>query len=205
VPPTIHNLRTEARARYEPRGLMPKIKPEVYSAVIDEAHKNGLRVAAHVYDLDDAKAIVRAGVDIIAHGVRDKAVDAELIEMLKARSVWYIATIGLDESIYSFPEQAAWTQEPFVPARVRSREISFAGKGIPSAGDRSSTARPTHQRKKVLSVFSALFAAIGAPRCSIAVITSTTSRLVISWMLLLPHNFPISRRSKRDISPPERL
>jgi imidazolonepropionase-like amidohydrolase len=95
-------------------GLMPKIKPEVYSAVIDEAHKNGLRVAAHIYDLDDAKAIVRAGVDIIAHGVRDKAVDAELIEMVKARSVWYIATIGLDESIYSFPEQAAWTQEPFV-------------------------------------------------------------------------------------------
>jgi imidazolonepropionase-like amidohydrolase len=60
-------------------GLMPKIKPEVYSAVIDEAHKNGLRVAAHIYDLDDAKAIVRAGVDIIAHGVRDKAVDPELI------------------------------------------------------------------------------------------------------------------------------
>jgi hypothetical protein len=53
-------------------GLMPKLKPEVYSAVIDEAHKNGLRVAAHIYDLDDAKAIVRAGVDIIAHGVRDK-------------------------------------------------------------------------------------------------------------------------------------
>jgi len=34
--------------------------------------------------------------------------------MLKARSVWYIATIGLDESIYSFPEQAPWTREPFV-------------------------------------------------------------------------------------------
>jgi hypothetical protein len=43
----------------------------------DEAHKNGLRVAAHIYDLDDAKAIVRAGVDIIAHGVRHKPVDAE--------------------------------------------------------------------------------------------------------------------------------
>ena len=50
--------------------MVPKVPPEVYSAVIDEAHKNGLRVAAHIYDLDDAKAIVRAGVDIIAHGVR---------------------------------------------------------------------------------------------------------------------------------------
>jgi imidazolonepropionase-like amidohydrolase len=69
-----------------------------------------LRVAAHIYDLDDAKAIVRA----VAHGVRDKAVDPELIDMLKARSVWYIATIGLDESMYSFAEQAPWTKEPFV-------------------------------------------------------------------------------------------
>src|SRR5262245_13473769 len=36
-------------------GLMPKLKPEVYSAVIDEAHKNGLRLAAHIHDLDIAK------------------------------------------------------------------------------------------------------------------------------------------------------
>ena len=57
---------------------------------------------------------MRAGVDIIAHGVRDKAVDPELIDMLKARSVWYIATIGLDESMYGFAEQAPWTKEQFV-------------------------------------------------------------------------------------------
>src|SRR5262245_43829590 len=94
-------------------GLMPKITPEVYSAVIDEAHKNGLRVAAHIYDLDDAKAIVRAGVDIIAHGVRDKPVDSEFIDLMKARSVWYIPTIVLDYTNFAFAEQPAWTREPF--------------------------------------------------------------------------------------------
>src|SRR5215470_3322980 len=95
-------------------GLMPKIPPEVYSAVIDEAHKNGVRVAAHIFDLDDAKAIVRAGVDIIAHGVRDKPVDAEFIELMKARSVWYISTIVLDYTGYIFAEQPAWMREPFL-------------------------------------------------------------------------------------------
>src|SRR4029077_522618 len=95
-------------------GLMPKLKPEVYSAVIDEAHKNGLRVAAHIYDLDDAKAIVRAGVDVIAHGVRDKPVDAEFIDMMKARSVWYISTIVLDYTGYVFAEQPSWMREPFL-------------------------------------------------------------------------------------------
>ena len=94
-------------------GLMPKIKPDVYSAVIDEAHKNGLRVAAHIYDLDDAKAIVRAGVDVIAHGVRDKPVDFEFIDMMKARSVWYISTIVLDYTNYVFAEQPSWMRESF--------------------------------------------------------------------------------------------
>ena len=94
-------------------GLMPKLKPEVYSAVIDEAHKNGLRVAAHIYDIDDAKAVVRAGVDVIAHGVRDKPVDPEFIDMMKARSVWYISTIVLDYTNYVFAEQPSWMREPF--------------------------------------------------------------------------------------------
>ena len=95
------------------KSLPTKVTPDVYSAVIDEAHKNGLRVAAHIYDLDDAKAIVRAGVDIIAHGVRDKPVDAEFIDMMKGRSVWYIATIVLDESNFVFADQPSWMSEPF--------------------------------------------------------------------------------------------
>jgi imidazolonepropionase-like amidohydrolase len=95
-------------------GLMPKLKPDIYSAVIEEAHKSGLRVAAHIYDLDDAKAIVRAGVDVIAHGVRDKPVDSEFIDMMKARSVWYISTIVLDYTNFVFADQPPWMREPFV-------------------------------------------------------------------------------------------
>ena len=63
---------------------------------------------------------------------------------------------------------------------TRSRAVSLKGNGIPSAADLSSTARPTHHRKNVLIVFSALLAAIGAPRCSIPETTSMTSRLLIS-------------------------
>ena len=69
-----------------------KMTPEVYGAVIHEAHRLGLRVAAHIYYLSDAKSLVQHGVDVIAHGVRDQPVDAEFIEAMKARSVWYIPT-----------------------------------------------------------------------------------------------------------------
>ena len=91
-----------------------KMTPEVYGAVIQEAHRLGLRVAAHIYYLSDAKSLVQHGVDVIAHGVRDQPVDAEFIEAMKARSAWYIPTISLDESSYIFAEQRGWLMDPFL-------------------------------------------------------------------------------------------
>jgi imidazolonepropionase-like amidohydrolase len=65
-------------------GKYKKLTPEMYGAVIDEAHKRGLRVTAHLFDLEDAKGLVRAGVDALAHGVRDKDIDDEFVAMFKA-------------------------------------------------------------------------------------------------------------------------
>jgi imidazolonepropionase-like amidohydrolase len=66
-------------------GKYKKLTPELYGAVIDEAHKHGLRVTVHVYYLDDAKGLLKAGVDAFAHGVRDKDVDDEFMALVKAR------------------------------------------------------------------------------------------------------------------------
>src|SRR5262245_13483197 len=66
-------------------GTVKKLSPELYAAVIDEAHKNSLRVIAHIYTLDDAKATLRAGVDAFAHGVRDKDLDDDFIGLVKQR------------------------------------------------------------------------------------------------------------------------
>ena len=66
-------------------GTVKKLSPELYTAVIDEAHKNRLRVIAHVYTLEDAKATLRAGLDAFAHGVRDKDLDEEFIGLVKQR------------------------------------------------------------------------------------------------------------------------
>jgi len=66
-------------------GKFKKLTPELYGTVIDEAHKRGLRVTAHLFDLDDAKGLIRAGVDALAHGVRDRDIDDEFIAMFKQR------------------------------------------------------------------------------------------------------------------------
>jgi imidazolonepropionase-like amidohydrolase len=66
-------------------GKVQKITPEQYAAIIDEAHKHGLRVTAHIFNLEDAKGLIRAGIDAFAHGVRDKDIDDELVAMFRER------------------------------------------------------------------------------------------------------------------------
>ena len=66
-------------------GMYKKLTPELYTAIIDEAHKQKLRVIAHVYTLEDAKGLLRAGIDAFAHGVRDKVLDDEAVALYKGK------------------------------------------------------------------------------------------------------------------------
>lgn len=62
-------------------GQYERLSQPLYAAVIDEAHAHGLRVAAHVFTLEDAKGLLRAGIDAFAHGIRDRDVDDELVAL----------------------------------------------------------------------------------------------------------------------------
>jgi imidazolonepropionase-like amidohydrolase len=66
-------------------GKYQKLPPEIYGAIIDEAHRRGLRVTAHIFALEDAKGLMRAGIDAFAHGVRDQDIDDELVAMFQQR------------------------------------------------------------------------------------------------------------------------
>jgi len=110
--PIAYGVTTDAEARADVRELaakkvdlvkiwvddrnatVPKLTPELYRAIIDEAHKNNLRVAAHIFYLSDAKELLRSGIDIFAHLVRDRDADDELVGMLKQhRNVYAISTL----------------------------------------------------------------------------------------------------------------
>ena len=91
----------------------PDMTPEVYRAVIEQAHQHGLRVAAHLFYLEQAKALVGAGLDIVAHGVRDQDVDKPFIEDLKRRNVGYIPTLTRDVAVFEFETTPAYLSEPF--------------------------------------------------------------------------------------------
>lgn len=66
-------------------GKFKKLTPEIYGAIIDEAHRRNLRVMAHIFDMEDAKGLIKANVDVFAHGVRDREVDDEAVALFKSR------------------------------------------------------------------------------------------------------------------------
>ncbi len=97
----------------EREGKVEKVTPAQYAAIIDEAHNRGLRVTAHIFHMDDAKGLMRAGLDAFAHGVRDKDIDEETVSMLKARP--YL------------------TLTPNLPDRGVKKDWSWLRAGLPAA------------------------------------------------------------------------
>jgi imidazolonepropionase-like amidohydrolase len=99
-------------------GTKPSMDPAIYRAVIEQAHHDKLPVAAHIYYLADAKSVVADGVNVLAHSVRDQAVDQELLSAMKQRGVYYIPTLTVDSSSFAFAEHPEWKNDPFLQKAV---------------------------------------------------------------------------------------
>jgi imidazolonepropionase-like amidohydrolase len=93
-------------------GTTQKMAPDIYRAVIDEAHKRSLRVAAHLFYLADAKSLLDAGADFIAHSVRDAEVDAPLIAALKKRDVCVSPTLMREVSTFVYESVPPFFSDP---------------------------------------------------------------------------------------------
>ena len=113
-------------------GRSVKMQPAIYTAIIDEAHRQHIRVFAHEFYLADAKALLAAGLDGFAHSIRDQPVDNELIQAMKARNVFLIPTLVRDEVLFIYADGDKWLEDPFflaglTPAAlttVRSPELA---------------------------------------------------------------------------------
>jgi imidazolonepropionase-like amidohydrolase len=92
---------------------MPEPNPTVYAAAIVEAHRHHLKVAAHVYYLADAKLLITNGIDILAHSIRDREIDADTLSEMKRKSIYYIPTLQLEESFFAFADHPAWMDTQF--------------------------------------------------------------------------------------------
>lgn len=133
--PSLQRLQTadEARARVDSyadanvdiikihiSGRPDDTPPAVYGALIDQAHMRGLRVAAHLYYLEDAHGLLDAGVDVIAHSVRDQDVDAALITKIQQQNVPYIPTFTRDLAQFVYESTPAFFDDPFFGRHVNA-------------------------------------------------------------------------------------
>ncbi|MDA2925292.1 amidohydrolase family protein [Acidobacteria bacterium AH-259-L09] len=86
---------------------MPALQPEVMRAIIDEAHAQGLKAYVHAPILRFAKDALRAGADVLVHGIISDPVDGEFIELMRKNGAYYTATLTLYEACADI---AAWTR-----------------------------------------------------------------------------------------------
>jgi imidazolonepropionase-like amidohydrolase len=104
-------------------GTATKMPPEVYQAVIDESHKKGMRTAVHLFYLEDAKGVLDAGADFIAHSIRDKDVDDAVIAMLKRRNVCVCPTLMREVSTFVYESTPAWFSDPLFLKRADAQTL----------------------------------------------------------------------------------
>jgi imidazolonepropionase-like amidohydrolase len=86
---------------------------ETWRAIIDQAHARGLKAAAHIFYLRDARNIVDAGVDVLAHSVRDQDVPPDFIAVVKQKNVAYVPTLTRELSVFVYEATPAFFKDPF--------------------------------------------------------------------------------------------
>lgn len=92
------------------QGGMPEA---AYSALIHEAHNLGLKVAVHMYSLEDAKGLIRNDVDVLGHSVRDLPVDDEMLGLVRESEMCQIATLTRDLSTFVYESTPEFFADPF--------------------------------------------------------------------------------------------
>lgn len=130
------------------RGTYPKMTPEVFNAVIDEAHRHQMIVNAHATTLPDQKAVIKAGADVLVHVVQNEKVDDELLALVREHKPYWATVIGLGDPT-EVCEHDPFFEESLPPSVVAAIRATKEPKPLaPSCGPPSPNAA---RREEILS------------------------------------------------------
>lgn len=103
-------------------GTYPKLTPDVYTAIVREAHARNITVHAHAIQQADQKAVVAAGADVLVHMVQREPIDEAYQALLRQQRPYWATVISLGDPVEvcrpdPFFEEA---MPPSVVAKIRA-------------------------------------------------------------------------------------
>jgi imidazolonepropionase-like amidohydrolase len=132
-------------------GKAPEMDNAIYTAIIDQAHKDRLPVAAHIYTLDDARQLVNDGIDVLAHSVRDRPVDEGFVQSVLEHHTWYIPTLALDEAFYIYATDPAIMNSDFFRQAAGSQLLANLQSSDYAAKARASADTKQHEQDESIA------------------------------------------------------
>jgi imidazolonepropionase-like amidohydrolase len=125
-------------------GTVDKMPWPAVEATIEAAHERGLRVASHLFYLEDAERLLELGTDLVAHSVRDATIPSALSERLAAENVCYVPTLTREVVSFVYAQRPEWFDDPFfqrwanpgVVAAVTDPEFQAARRAASATADR---------------------------------------------------------------------
>jgi len=104
-------------------GTSEKMPWEAVQAVLDVGAERGLRVATHLFYLEDAKRLLEMGTGLLAHSVRDAPVDDALISSLRESGVCYVPTLTREVSTFVYGDRPDFFDDAFFTAHAKASEM----------------------------------------------------------------------------------
>ena len=129
----IRILKIWVDARDERRGARVKLHPDIYAAILDEAQVRDIRVIAHATTLEDHKRLIAAGARRFIHMPYDVAVDDEYLELVAARNVFIVPTIGMVTR--REPYRRPVYEDPFFQEQVPEEVVAMLRDAAADSGD----------------------------------------------------------------------
>jgi imidazolonepropionase-like amidohydrolase len=143
----------------------------LFDALVDQAHIRRLPVAVHLFYLEDAKYILNAGADLIAHSIRDLPVDSEFISLIKDQDVCYIPTLTREVSTFVYESEPEFFSDPYF---LKEADVAVLEElKTPERQSRMRSSRSAQGYKLALEVAMANIGALNAAGVKIAMGTDT--------------------------------
>lgn len=127
-------------------GTARKMPWPAVEAVLAVGDDTGIPVATHIFYYDDAMRLIESGSGLIAHSVRDRAVDDAFFEAMKNAGICYVPTLVREVSTFAYAERPSFFDDPFFLEGAKRSEMDRLTQPDYMAGIAASAAADGYRR-----------------------------------------------------------